>query len=173
MAKKFWDHWKKFWKWHTVNNGRTPWNKWAKWVQEAWNKWKSYEETYSHDKAEELRKISQKTLFESLKKMASSKKRTKIEISLMKILEEIWVRFIEQHPMLWITISDFYLPDNRIVIYSDWDYWHNFPHWTEKDHNTNKELRNNNYTVLRFWEREINKTPEIVKERIIQEVQRL
>lgn len=173
LAKSFWKHWRQFEKWHSINNWKVPWNKWKKWVQKAWNKWKSYEESYPKDKADELREISRKTLFENLKEMANSKKRTKIELAVMNILEDIWIRFIEQHPMLEITIADFYLPDNRVVIYCDWDYWHNYPYWTEKDHNTTKELKNNNFKVLRFWEREINKTPEIVKERIIKEVQRL
>lgn len=173
LAINFWKHWKQFQKWHSINNWKIPWNKWKKWVQEAWNKWKSYEETYWNERAKELKEISKTTLFENLKTMSNSKKRTKIEVIMKDILENIWVRFFEQYPMLWITISDFYLPDNRIVIYCDWDYWHKYPYWTEKDHNTNKELKNNNFKVLRFWERELLKEQNLVKERIMREIQRL
>ena len=51
--------------------------------------------------------------------------------------------------------------NNRIVIFIDGDYWHNFPHGTSKDHETNALLENMHYVVVRIWEWEVYKESTI------------
>ena len=107
---------------------------------------------------------------DEIEKKAKSEKDEKIEklleLKIEEFLKETWERFFSEYPMLWITVADFYLPDKRLVIYADWNYWHDYPHWTNRDHYIRKELRNENYKVISFWESEINNEFDSVKDKI-------
>jgi len=59
-----------------------------------------------------------------------------------------------------VAIVDFYLPEYRIVIECDGDYWHNLPGTREKDEMKDKVLIFNGFNVYRFWEHEINESVE-------------
>ena len=147
--------WKPFQKWHTINNWREPWNKWMV--------MKNY---YDDEQYEKFINTCRENGLKLCMKVCWRWKRTSIELKIEEFLKETWERFFSEYPMLWITVADFYLPDKRIIIYADWDYWHNYPNWTERDHYIRKELKNENYIVLSFWERDINKNFEIVKQKI-------
>jgi len=87
-------------------------------------------------------------------------KDTSIEL---KIEEELRLRNInyqKQVPLCKVAIVDFYLPEYRIVIQCDGDYWHNRPGRKEKDERQDKVLTFNGFNVYRFWEHEINKSPQ-------------
>lgn len=71
---------------------------------------------------------------------------------------------------------DFYLPNNNIMIEVDGDFWHCNPNGKfpipmyesqfkniEKDKIKTDWCFNNNITLLRFWEKDINENPERVK----------
>ena len=79
---------------------------------------------------------------------------------------------------------DFVLRDRRIAIFVDGDFWHGwrFPAWRHKlapfwetkietnrmrDGRNHARLRRAGWRVVRIWEHQIEKSPEAVKERII------
>lgn len=143
--------WKPFEKWHTINNWRTPWNKWL-----------VMREYLDDEQYKVFLEQARKRWKKLMEKMLDSTYRTSIELKLEEIVKSFWIRYLSQYSIMWITVSDIYIPDKRLVIYADWDYWHNYPYWNERDHYITKELKNNNYKVLRFWEREINNNLEFV-----------
>lgn len=102
-------------------------------------------------------------------------KNTKIEIKMKKILAENKLKS-EQHPALYGN-PDF-LVGNRTVIFCDGDFWHGYNYdkkkkprkklWREKiegnikrDKRISRKLRRDGYSVLRFWEHDIEKKPEV------------
>lgn len=111
-------------------------------------------------------------------------KDTKIEKKMKTILEENGVRF-KQHPRIFGN-PDF-LVERRTVIFCDGDFWHGYDYankrkptkkfWSEKiegnmkrDRRTSRKLRREGYAVLRFWEHDIEKRPEICIRRILRSV---
>ena len=94
-----------------------------------------------------------------------SKRRTGIELKIGKALSESNLKFNEQYPLEGITVVDFYLPEYRVVIYCDGDYWHKGK-WAEKhgvirkDNWQNRVLEKGGYKVFRFSEIDINISPE-------------
>lgn len=89
-------------------------------------------------------------------KSRQKNKGTKIELAMKEQLLINNIEFIEQHPLCNICITDFYLPKNKVAIFCDGNYWHNFPIGKPKDKIQEGVLIENGYTVLRFWESEIN-----------------
>lgn len=90
-----------------------------------------------------------------------SSRRTEIEVKTREALLKTNLKFREQVPLENITVVDFYLPENNIVIYCDGDYWHR-GEWAKKHRVINKDnwqtktLENKGYKVFRFSETEIN-----------------
>jgi len=79
-----------------------------------------------------------------------------IEIKMAIELEKQDIYFIQQMKILDKYRVDFLIDDN-IIVECDGDYWHNLPNIKEKDKIRDENLRNNGFTVLRFWEHEIKK----------------
>jgi len=97
-------------------------------------------------------------MLQTLKKM--KKQNTLPERNLEQIIKTIGWAYETQKSLCHITISDFYIPGKKLVIYADGDYWHNLPEYKIRDKKQNKILKEKGYKVLRFWEHEINKEPE-------------
>ena len=120
--------------------------------QVAWNKNKTG--IYS-------KKTRQKMSIAHIKYMTSGKmiyKETSIEIAIERELIKRHIYYDKQVPIFIAhTVVDFLLP-NKIIIYCDGDYWHNLLDYIERDRRINKKLIENNYKVLRFWEKDINST---------------
>jgi len=107
------------------------------------------------------------------------KKDTKIEIKMGSLLTNLGVDFIKQHQVKnWV--FDFYLPEINLVIECQGDYWHANPNIfdhnnlsemqmknIERDERKRKYLAENNINHLFFWENEIIKNIELVKEIIL------
>lgn len=119
-------------------------------------------------------KLNRQTMF-------SKNKRTKIEEILDNILNELNIEYLTQqviHPYC----VDFLLLKNNIIIEADGTFSHGDPrkyNSTDKilggklakekwafDKNRDKILKNNGYKIIRFWEFDIIKNPEIIKEKI-------
>ena len=87
-------------------------------------------------------------------------KDTKIELLIEEELKRRSINYQKQTPLCKIALVDFYLPEYRIVIQCDGDYWHSFAKQKEKDEKQEKILTFNGFNVYRFWEHEINESPE-------------
>lgn len=83
---------------------------------------------------------------------------TKIELAIEAELIKRNINYQKQVPLCKIAIVDFYLPEYRIVIQADGDYWHNLPDRKERDSQQDAVLTFNGFNVHRFWEHEINES---------------
>lgn len=78
---------------------------------------------------------------------------TSIELKMQNILKENKIKF-EKHKAI-IGQPDIFVEPN-ICIFCDGDYWHTLPGRQQRDTYVNEKLKEQGYTVLRFWEHEIN-----------------
>lgn len=81
---------------------------------------------------------------------------TSIEIKMQDILRQHGYFFKTQMPICNICIPDIILPERKIIIQCDGDYWHNYPDGNEQDRKQDEILTKNGWRVIRFWEHEIN-----------------
>ena len=88
-------------------------------------------------------------------------KDTSIELKIESELKDRNVYYKKQVPLYKIAIVDFYLPDYKVVIQCDGDYWHNLPGRREKDIRQDLVLTSEGLNVYRFWEHEINESKEM------------
>jgi hypothetical protein len=108
-------------------------------------------------------------------------KRSNLEYKFEGILELLEIEYIHSYYIEEIKkIYDFYLPKLNILIEVDGDFWHcnpikyNKPECKTQEINLkNDEFKNqwakdNNYTLLRFWENDINNNIQHVKQ-VLQE----
>ena len=87
-------------------------------------------------------------------------KDTSIELKVEAELKRRNINYQKQVPLCKVAIVDFYLPEYRIVIQCDGDYWHNLPNVKERDEKQDRVLSFNGFNVYRFWEYEINKSAQ-------------
>jgi very-short-patch-repair endonuclease len=87
----------------------------------------------------------------------AKKKNTSIELKVEEYLKKIGVKFESQKVIPeGRTIADFYIPEQRLVIYADGKYWHGRPEVKNRDQQQDFQLGFNGYKVLRLGEDEIN-----------------
>lgn len=108
-------------------------------------------------------------------------KNTAIERKMKILLKKYKIRFI-QHPKIFGS-PDFII-GTKTIIFCDGDFWHGYDYknkkkptkkfWRNKiegnmkrDRHVSRKLRNENYSVIRLWEHDIEKKPEICIRRII------
>jgi DNA mismatch endonuclease, patch repair protein len=110
------------------------------------------------------------------------------EIKLRKLLWSKGIRGYRIHPQL-PGKPDIVFTKKKIAIFIDGCFWHKCPvcfqepetrkeFWmkkinsnVERDLKNSKQLQEESWTVLRFWEHEIRKTPDNVVENIFQYLQ--
>lgn len=102
-------------------------------------------------------------------------KNTKIELKMEKILLEMKYSF-EMHPKMHGN-PDFVLKRKKIIIFCDGDFWHGYKYfdrkkppkkfWRDKiernmtrDARVSRKLRREGWSVLRFWEHDVEKNPD-------------
>jgi very-short-patch-repair endonuclease len=84
--------------------------------------------------------------------------RTGIEIKMAGLLTKLGIEFEEQKAFpKQRTIPDFYLPKYKTIVYTDGTYWHRTKRRQFCDARINKRLETAGYSVLRYWENDINK----------------
>jgi len=108
-------------------------------------------------------------------------KNTKIEIVTRNILRSNKIKFT-QHPKIYGN-PDF-LVSKKTVVFCDGDFWHGFQYdkkkkpqkkfWKDKieenmrrDKRISRKLRRDGYSVIRLWEHDIEKRPNVCMNRII------
>lgn len=102
-------------------------------------------------------------------------KNTKIDLKMKKILASLNCRY-EMYPRVFGN-PDFLVRDRQIAIFCDGDFWHGYnyekkskprsKYWREKiernktrDRLVSRKLRRQGWSVLRFWEHDIDKNPD-------------
>ena len=107
---------------------------------------------------------------------------TKIDIKMKKMLKNSGYKF-EMYPKMYGN-PDFVHRRKKIVIYCDGDFWHGYKYhekkkpskkfWRDKietnmkrDERYTRKLRRDGWSVLRFWEHDIEKNPEKCSRRIL------
>lgn len=85
---------------------------------------------------------------------------TSIELILYRCLDHFGISYIPQHPMVEAgTVPDAYVPDRRLVLYADGDYWHALPLTAARDIRQNVKLAELGYTVRRLSEADLRRDP--------------
>lgn len=74
---------------------------------------------------------------------------------MQKALKETGINAISQYAY-GPYVLDFVIPNRRIVIECDGDYWHSLPEVKERDTRKDRYLHHHKWTVLRFTEYQIN-----------------
>jgi len=154
---------------HRVNNRKLVNRK----IAEGLKKSKKFQKAKrSHKKSRRIKEALAKSTYSPTKetrqkyrenalrtlKILQKKKSSGIERKTEKILKKYKIIYETQKSLLGITRVDFYIPGLNTIVYCDGDYWHNLPNYIERDKRQNRLLKKAGYTVLRFWEHDINKT---------------
>ena len=102
-------------------------------------------------------------------------KNTGIDLRMREILEWAGHGF-EMYPKMYGN-PDFVIPDKRIAIFCDGDFWHGYKYWEKRkpagrywqdkiegnmrrDARVSRKLRRMGWSVLRFWEHDILRNGE-------------
>lgn len=105
--------------------------------------------------------------------------KSKLEQRFEDMLVELNIQFINQHPLNGY-LYDFYIPKHNLLIEVDGDWFHCNPdvypeaiHEIQKfvkenDESKNKVAQENNIPLLRFWEKDINDNPNLVKSKLLE-----
>jgi len=110
---------------------------------------------------------------------------TKIDLKMKEILNEIGYKY-EMYPKMFGN-PDFIIKRKRIAIFCDGDFWHGYKYkekkkpakkfWKDKikgnmarDVRISRKLRRDGWSVLRFWEHNIERRPDICRRRILRKI---
>ena len=110
---------------------------------------------------------------------------TKIDLKMKKLLEENKIKH-EMYPKMFGN-PDFALKNKKIIVFCDGDFWHGYKYnekkkpskkyWRDKietnmkrDKRITKKLRSEGWSVLRFWEHDIEKRTGVCIDRIIRKI---
>jgi very-short-patch-repair endonuclease len=111
------------------------------------------ERTYVHSEEtkDRLRKATIRQLLEGTQKQDTS-----IEIKMRDALDIAEIPYEHPFPFAGKFLCDFGIPEKKIVIECDGDYWHNREDIKKRDASKNGYIKKCGWTMLRFWEHEIN-----------------
>ena len=110
---------------------------------------------------------------------------TKIDLIMKELLTEIGYKF-EMYPKMFGN-PDFVLKRKKIIIFCDGDFWHGYKYnekkkpakkfWRDKiernikrDKRITRKLRRGGWSVLRFWEHDIEKRMDVCINRILRKI---
>ncbi len=99
-------------------------------------------------------------------------KDTTIEKMIEKELCKNNINYEKQVIIEGISSVDFYLPEYKIIIQCDGDYWHNLPGKKEKDSKQDFCYKSKGYKVFRFWEHDIRKSASACLEGVLNELEK-
>jgi len=106
---------------------------------------------------------------------------TKIDLRMKEILSEINCKY-KMYPKMYGN-PDFVVLEKQIAVFCDGDFWHGYKYhvkkkpakkyWKKKietnmkrDRQISRRLRYIGWSVLRFWEHDIEKRPELCMEKL-------
>jgi len=112
-------------------------------------------------------------------------KNTKIDLKMKKILSELNFSY-QMYPKIFGN-PDFIIKRKRVAIFCDGDFWHGYKYdskkkpakkfWRNKieenmrrDKKISRKLRREGWSVLRFWEHDIERRPEACRRRILKKI---
>lgn len=150
----------KHWKVKDTSNMRGGQNKGKHWKIKDTSKMKI---ASMRPEVKEKRRIAQLNR-KNLYKNTSIELKIKDELIRRGFIENI--DFFRNTPVVKIANVDFYFPKQKLIIQCDGDYWHNLPGRQKKDKEQDKKLKEKSYQVYRFWEHEINESPEVCLNKI-------
>lgn len=132
---------------------------------------------FNHFTSEELRETRRQTRLKYMSKPEN--RRTSIEIILHNLLEELCFEHIPQHIIGNKFSVDEFLPKYNAIIEAFGDFWHSNPEKYSdnnmtptqkkikiKDQSKMKYLESCGYKILILWEKELNQSPNICKQKI-------
>jgi len=110
---------------------------------------------------------------------------TKIDLQMDEILQGLGFSY-QMYPKMYGN-PDFTIQEQKIVIFCDGDFWHGYnyqkkkkpskKYWLEKietnmirDRKISRKLRREGWSVLRFWEHDIEKNTVVCIDRIIRKI---
>jgi len=88
---------------------------------------------------------------------------TDIEIKLQQLLDALRIPYRKQERIADITVADLYLPDHDLYIFCDGNYWHSMPQMRKKDERQNRLMKRAGIKFIRFWGKEILRSPDTIK----------
>lgn len=100
--------------------------------------------------------------------LASGKKikNTSIELALQEALRKANIKF-KTHPQMH-GVPDIYLPNIKLCVFCDGEYWHSKPKRILRDRQVSRSLKRNGYKVIRFKGKTIRKNTNYCIARIRQ-----
>lgn len=140
--------------------------------QAAWLKKQMYKDLYrDHNQVNKKKYLENQS--ESL-----SENMTEPELKVEKILKGLGIQY-ECQKILDDVIYDFYLPEHRVMIEVDGDYYHGNPAVYQEHQLNGMQLKNKKndiykdhlakglgYDVIRFWEKDINEKPRLIQNQL-------
>lgn len=110
---------------------------------------------------------------------------TKIDLEMKKILSKANCSY-KMYPKMYGN-PDFIIQRKKIAIFCDGDFWHGYnyhekrkppkKYWRQKiesnmkrDHSVSRKLRREGWSVLRFWEHDIQNDPGKCKRKILRKI---
>jgi very-short-patch-repair endonuclease len=105
----------------------------------------------SEETKDRLRKAAIRQLMSGTQKQDTS-----IEIKMRDALDGEGIPHEHPFPFAGKFLCDFGIPEKKIVIECDGDYWHNREDIKKRDASKNGYIKKCGWTMLRFWEHEIN-----------------
>jgi intein/homing endonuclease len=110
--------------------------------------------------SKEHKKAGRKGAKVTFDKLASGEEKTSIEEAVEKVLQNIGTDFVYEHPITengneLVTSIDFAIPERKIAIYCDGDYWHSSEKVKKRDKKINRKLEDMGWKVVRYTGTEI------------------
>ena len=108
-------------------------------------------------------------------------KNTSIDLAMRRLLSDAGARFV-MYPKMDGN-PDFAIPSRKVAIFCDGDFWHGYNYrngkkptrgyWRNKiegnmrrDRKVSQRLRYHGWSVLRFWEHDLKKRPEMCARKV-------
>lgn len=148
--------------------------------RQIWNKGKSWNETYSNDKQDELLHMERNKIYRMLKERKFSLSSRKEDEFVLNCIEPLSINYTRQFYIKDINqFCDVCFEELKLIIEFNGDYWHGNPSKFNKDKLNEQQKKkickdsekldwciNNGYTLLTIWENDYDTNISMVNELI-------